>query len=264
MKNLTDIYNSILNKFKDNTKLDIAEGSVIDSFVLSTANGIEEAYKEIENNKNPHIYTKLKGSDIDGVGMLVGCLRQANETDSNYLSRMINWNTSNQSSNLTAINNAVVNMEFASNVTYVPFTQGVATGTVYIIPKKLDDETKEKAIQETKEKLSKVLSTSSYVEYVIPKILYIDIYVYMSVYKDEENIKSNITSKFQEYINNIAPGDNFEIGQLNKIGISEQNVSYFSVSNVIINGKEMQEIERVQILEEKFVFNKINWNMVVK
>lgn len=263
MKNLTDIYDSITKRFKDNTQLDIAEGTVIDSFVLGAASGIEEAHKEIERNKNPHIYTKLKGSDIDGVGMLVGCLRQPNENDVNYLYRVINWNTSNQASNITAINNAVVNMQFASNVTYVPYTQGVGTGTAYIIPKSLDDDIKEKAIAETKDKLSKVISKSSYTEYIIPKILYVDIYVYMSVYKDELNVKENISKKFEEYINNIAPGDKFEIGQLNRIGISEQNVSYFAVSNVIIDGKEMQDIDRIQVLEEKLVFNKINWNMVV-
>lgn len=263
MKSLTDIYNSITKNFKDNTQLDIAEGTVIDSFVLASATGIEEAHKEIENNKNPHIYTKLTGSNIDGVGMLVGCLRQPNESDTNYLYRVINWNTSNQASNLTAINNAVINMEHASNVTYIPLTQGVATGTAYIIPKSLDPDVQEKAIQETKDRLAKVLSQTSYTEYVIPKILYVDIYVYMSVYKDEQNVKENISKKFEEYINNIAPGDKFEIGQLNRIGISEQNVSYFAVSNVIIDGKEMQDIDRIQVLEEKLVFNKINWNMVV-
>lgn len=263
MKKLNEIYDSIVSRFKDKTNLEIAEGSVIDSYVVSASNAIEDAYIEIENNKTPHIFTKLSGSDIDGMGMLVGCARQSGEEDENYLFRMLNWNTSNQSSNLIAIEAALQNMEFASNVTYVPYTQGVGTGTAFIIPKKLENEIIESAINETKERLSKVTSPSSYIDYVVPKMLPVNIVVYLSVLKDEKNVKLNIENKFKEYINNIAPGDYLEVGQLNKIGINEPNVNYFSVSAIIVNNKENQEIKIVQKLEEKLLFNEINWNMVV-
>ena len=263
MKKFDEIYNSLINNFKDKTKLDIAFGSTLDSFYMSTATGIKEAYDEIERNKNPHIYTNLKGSDIDGVGMLVGCLRLPEEDDTSYLYRVLNWNTSNQTSNSTAIETATMNMQFASNVSYVPYTQGVATGTAYIIPKKLDKDTIDKAIKETKERLKKVVSPSSYIQYLVPEILYVDIVAYLSIYKDEENVKNNISKKFENYINNIAPGDKMEIGQLNKIGINEPNVGYFSISNIIIDNKEIQDIEIIQKLEKKLVFNKVIWNMVV-
>lgn len=263
MKKIDDIYNSLVNDFKNKTKLEIAFGSTLDSYCLATATGIKEAYDEIERNKNPHIYTNLKGSDIDGVGMLVGCTRLPEEDDTSYLYRVLNWNTSNQASNSTAIETATMNMEFASNVTYVPFTQGVGTGTAYIIPKKLDEETINKAIKETKDRLVKVCSPSSYIEYIVPEILHVDIVAYLSIYKDEENVKNNISKKFENYINNIAPGDKMEIGQLNKIGINEPNVGYFSISTIIIDNKEIQDIEVIQKLEKKLVFNKVIWNMVV-
>lgn len=263
MKTLNEIYTSIVDRFKDKTNLEIVEGSVIDSYVVSTSNAIEDAYQEIENNRTPHIFTKLSGSDIDGMGMLVGCARQAGEEDENYLYRMLNWNTSNQASNTIAIEASLQNMEYASNVTYVPYTQGVGTGTAFIIPKKLENEIINAAINETKERLSAVVSPSSYIDYVVPKMLSVNIVVYLSVLKDEKNVKANIEDKIEQYINNIAPGDYLEVGQLNKIGINEPNVNYFSVSAIIVDNKEVQELKIVQKLEEKLLFNEINWNMVV-
>lgn len=263
MKNIEEIYESIKNKFYKKTKLDIAKGSVLDSFILASSNGLEDAYKEIEKNKNPYLFTNLKGSDIDSVGMLVGCTRRENESDNNYLYRMLSWNTSNQASNSTAINAALQDLEFSSNATHIPLTYGVGTATVYIIPKKLDNKTISLAINEVKNRLEKVESITSYIEYVVPKMLPVDISCYISILKDEVNVKQNIESKIEKYINNIAPGDKMEIGQLNKIGINENNVSYFSISTIIINGKELDDISIIQKLEEKLLFNKINWNMVV-
>lgn len=260
---LSEIYNNIVASFKTKTNLDLYEGSVIDKYTISTSAAIEDAYTEIENNKNPHIYTNLSGSDIDSVGILVGCSRYSGESDSTYLYRMVNWNTSNQTGNSTAINTALTNMTYASNVNYTPYTHGVATATAYIIPISLDDTTVANAIAETKTRLAGVISESTYVEYVVPEILKVQVVCYMSVYKDEDTIKTNINSKFETYINNLAPGDSLEVGQLNKIGTDETNVSYFSVSSVIIGGTELQDLSIVQQLTSKFVFDAITWNMVV-
>jgi hypothetical protein len=263
MPSLSEIYSNILSSFKSKTNLDIYQGSVIDKYSISVSEGLEAAYQEIEDNKNPHIYTNLSGSNIDSAGILVGCSRQNNESDSTYLYRMINWNTSNQCGNSTAIDNALINMTYASNVTYTPYTHGVATATAYIIPKSLDDATIENAIVETKERLTNVVSKTTYVEYKVPNILKVQAVVYMSVYKDEDNIKTNINNKFETYINNLAPGELLEVGQLNKIGTDETNVSYFSISSVIIDGEELQTLSATQKLESKFVFDSITWNMVV-
>lgn len=263
MKTLSEIYNSIVTSFKKKTNLDIYSGSVIDKYTVSVSAGLEAAYQEIEDNKNPHIYTHLSGSDIDSVGILVGCARLEKESDANYLYRMINWNKSNQTGNSTAIDTALTDMTYASSVTCVPYTHGVATATAYIIPKKLDEETITAAIEETKARLKNVVAESSYIDYVVPTILKVQIIAYMSVYKDEVNVKANINKKVESYINNLAPGDLFEVGQLNKIGTDEINVSYLSVSSVIINGVELQTLNSIQKLEEKLVFDQITWNMVV-
>lgn len=261
MKTIEDVYSSIKNSFYNRTKLEIAEGSVIDNYTNSVSIGLMEAYNEIENNKNPHLFTKLRGSDIDSMGILVGCARRPNEDDKTYLYRMINWNTANQTANATAIETALTTLEHSSNVTYVPFTHGVGTATAYIIPKKLEDS--DLAIQEVKERLANIVSKGSYVEYVIPNMKPVRLVVYMSVDKDEANIKNNIEDKVKEYINNIAPSDKLEIGHINKIGINETNVNYFSVSQMYIDNEEYQDIYAIQKLEDKFLFDEIVWNMVV-
>lgn len=261
MKTIEDIYTSIKNSFYDRTKLEIAEGSVIDNYTNSVSVGLMEAYKEIEKNKNPHIFTKLEGSDIDSMGILVGCARRANEDDRTYLYRMINWNTANQTANATAIEAALTTLDYSSNVTYVPYTHGVGTATAYIIPKDL--EKSDLAIEEVQDRLKKVVSQGSYVECVIPNMKPVKLVVYMSIDRDEDNIKRNLQDKIREYINNIAPGNKLEIGHINKIGINETNVNYFSVSQMYIDNEEYQEIFAIQKLEDKFLFDEIVWNMVV-
>lgn len=261
MKTIEDIYTSIKNSFYDRTKLEIAEGSVIDNYTNSVSVGLMEAYKEIEKNKNPHIFTKLEGSDIDSMGILVGCARRANEDDRTYLYRMINWNTANQTANATAIEAALTTLDYSSHVDYVPYTHGVGTATAYIIPKDL--EKSDLAIKEVQDRLKKVTSQGSYVECVIPNMKPVKLVVYMSIDRDEDNIKRNLQDKIREYINNIAPGNKLEIGHINKIGINETNVNYFSVSQMYIDNEEYQEIFAIQKLEDKFLFDEIVWNMVV-
>lgn len=261
MKTLDQIYKSIKETYYNRTKLEIAEGSVIDNFVNSVSDGIEEVYETIENNKNPYLFTKLQGSDIDSMGMLVGCARRPDEDDQTYLYRMVNWNTSNQASNATAVETALTSMTYASNVTYVPLTQGVGTATAYIIPKKLENS--DLAIAETKQRLEDVISIGTYVDYVVPTLLPVKLVAYISAPRDLDNVKANITSKVEEYINNIAPGDKLEIGAINKIGVNETNVDYFSLTQMYINNKEYQDISAIQKLEEKFLFDEIIWNVVV-
>lgn len=263
MRTLNEIYTNTVNRFKEKTNLDIAKGSVLDSYVLSTAEALKEAHMEIENNKTPHIYTGLTGDRLDGLGMLVGCPRIGGEEDTVYRSRIINWNTSNQTGNKIAIESALTNLEHSSNATHVPLTQGVGTGTIYIIPKVLSDQSIELAIEEVKTKVRNVISSTSYIEYVIPELLPVEVVVYASILKDELNTKENIEKKFEKYINAIAPGDTLKIGELNKIGVNELNVGYFSVSNILVNGKESHDLEVLQKLESKLVFDKINWNLVV-
>lgn len=262
MKTLKEIYDSIKNRFKDKTKLDIAHGTVLDSFTLATSEAIKNVYDEVEKNKTPHIYTSLKGDSLDGFGLLVGCVRRAEEIDSDYLYRLVRWNKNNQASNLTAIENALLGLTHVSNCKYVPLTHGIGTATVYIIPKDLSDETCAKALQEVREKIEEVGSAKAYVEYTIPKILDVDVFVYVKVSRNLENAKENISNKIRDYINNIKPGDYFKVGDINRIGINENNVDYFMVSNIIVLGKEVFETEIIQKLEEKLIFNSITWKEV--
>lgn len=259
MKTLTEIYESLVSKFTKRTKLDIYQGSVIDKFTVSVADELAEVYNEIENAKNPHIYTKLSGSDIDSMGMLVGIAREENESDQNYLYRMLNWNISNASANSTCIEDKLINLKYASNAQFVPYTSGVGTGTIYIIPKSLDLETKEKAINEVRDKIEPIKGATSVIEYIIPKMLRTNIVVYYSVYKDEDNVKMNIENKFKEYINNIAPGDLLEIGQLNKLGNEELNMNFFTINTVLIDNEQLDSLSKMQTLNKKFIFDSITW-----
>ncbi len=157
MKTMQEIYQNIRNKFFKDTSIDVERGSTIDYYILATSDMISDAHKEIEKNKTPHIYSSLKGEQLDDAAVLVGLTRRPDESDRNFLYRILNWNVSNKASNLTAIETALMDMQFCSHVTYVPHTFGCGTSAAYIIPKNMNEEGKELAIEETKKRLKDFL-----------------------------------------------------------------------------------------------------------
>ena len=256
MKTMQEIYQDIRNKFFKKTSIDIERGSTIDYYILATSDMISDAQKEIENNKTPHIYSSLKGEQLDDMAVLVGLTRRQDESDKNFLYRILNWNISNKASNLTAIETALMDMKFCSHVTYVPHVFGCGTSAAYIIPKNMNEEGKELAIEETKNRLKDVVSPSSYIEYIIPKISSIKMRLLINAKAaDIKTIKNNIQDKIIKYVNGIAPGEYLEIGEINKIGSNEPNIKYFNVGNLFVNGKETGAVSILQKVDSKFVMS---------
>lgn len=265
MKTFTEIYNDLVSSFKKRTKIDITPGTVLDSYLLASTQGLAEAHKEIEDSKNPHIYTNLSGNNIDKMALLINCPRYPNESDASYLYRCMNWTLNNESCNSTCIENALSNLTYASNASYVPFTQGTGTASIYIIPINYDSETKERAIEEVKNRLKHITSPDSYFQYIIAEPLQVRLIAYISIDKkyDEKAIKNNINKKVKEYINNIAIGDYLSYGAINKIGLNEQGVNFFNATHIYINGYLMSSLSTLQTINSKFLYYDITWETVV-
>lgn len=266
MKTFSDIYKDIRNKFKRRSNIDITDGTVIDSYILATAESLSEAYREIEESKNPHIYTNLKGTNIDKMGLLINCPRFPNESDDSYLYRCMNWTLINESSNTRAIESALSNLKESSNATYIPYTEGTGTATVFIIPNVYGDIEKEKAITEAKNRLQNVISPDSFITYKICRELPIEVFVYVSFEKgmDEKSIKNNLQVKIKDYINKIAIGDPLSYGMINKLGTQERGVDFFNTTHIKVDGELLSELNTIQTIETKFLFSKINWTVVVE
>lgn len=265
MKTMTEILQDLKSSFFKKTKLDVQDNGVMDGFFYATADGLAEAHKAIEANKTPNIWTGLDSDGFVSTGYMVNIPKEVNETDNSYKFRIINWTKINEASNSTAIEAALINVDHVSNAKYVPLTNGVGTATIYIIPNTLAEA--DLAIEAVQEKLKKVVSPGSYIEYVIPNILPVRLIVYVSSETgDMEYIKSNILTKVQNYINSIAPGDYLEIGMIDKIGVNEPNVDYFRVAELFINEDQIQNTKILQKLESKFLLQDdgIVWWTAVK
>jgi hypothetical protein len=259
MKTTDEIYDDIKSDFYDKSGIDIQENSAIDYFNLSVSSSIETAYEEIKNNRTPHLYSGLTGSDIDDLGILVGISRETNETDKSYLYRTLKWNISNKASNSTAIEDALINLTYSSHVTPIPKAFGCGTQAFYIIPTSMDDTTKSLAISEVQTKLKNVIDPSMYVEYIIPTIIYIKMQIlYRATSADIDTIKDTINESIIEYINGIAPGDYLEVGKINNIGDDTTNISYFNVAHLFVNDEEIGDIELLQTVEKKFLITSDN------
>lgn len=257
---VSDQYNKIKNNFYDKTKINILPLSTFDCFSMSVADGIQDAYDEIENNKYPYFFTNLSGTDLDSFGILINLPREPNESDNNYRYRINNIGLINESSNSTAIAASILNLKYASHATYVPLTYGCGTASIYIIPTSYDSDTIQNAIKEVKEKISNVGSPGSYIDYIIPTLKKVKLIIKIqSNNGDLETIKKNIYNNIEQYINNIAINDYLSIGQINKIGINKTGVDYFYTSSLFIDDVENINLQLLQTVETKFVLDNIIW-----
>ena len=89
MKTASEIHNNLTICFKSRTNKEIRRGSVIDQIYVGVSEEMEDAYIEIENNKNPHIYTSLDTAGLDRTGFFVNVSRNVDESDHDYLHRRL-------------------------------------------------------------------------------------------------------------------------------------------------------------------------------
>lgn len=259
MKTSDTIQKDIAARFEEKTRKKIKEGSVIDMYNVSVSETLEDVYQEIEDSKNPHIFTGLVGQELDDTGFWVDCPRHVDENDQNYMYRLMNWMLKNEASNTTAIQDSLLNLTFASNADYIPFTKGSGTATCYVIPKFYDATTISSALAEVASIVKKIASPSLFVEYIIPAIRAVKLQIFIESTGDMVLIKSNIQQKIKEYINTVPPGQFLKVGEINKIGVNEPNVDYFSVLSLIIDNEEVKDIEVLQEIDSKFLFDEMIW-----
>lgn len=258
--NKNEIYEQINKKFNDISGHFIEEGTVLDFFNSAVSESVELAYKQIEENKNPHLYTGLKGDELDQLGFFLNTPREVDEADDSYRFRLMNWKQASEASNLTSIEVALMNMTYASNVTYVPLTHGCGTATAYIIPKSYDEDIMNKAIFETVERLKKVTSPSTFITFTIPVKRPVKFVFYLTSKKgDIQTIKNNIENKVKNYVNSIAPGEYLDLGEINRIGVLENNVDFFKISQTYISNESISKLEILQKIDSKFLFDEIIW-----
>lgn len=254
------IHNDINRHFFNKSGIEVEKKTVMDLYTASVSDALEEAHIQIEENKNPHIYTKLKGQELDDTGIFVNCPREQGESDASYLYRLMNWTFVNQASNTTAIKNELLNLEYGT-AEYIPFTRGSGTATVYIIPKSYDSqESIDTAVSEVKDKVKAITSPSLYIEYVIPEISEVVLHLCAKTKTgDIEIIKNNIKSQVAEYVNGIAPKDYLEVGVINMIGVNEPGVSFFNTLRLMVDGKPAG-IKVLQEISKKFILQDIIWH----
>lgn len=259
---INEIHERVKARFLYYSDNNITENSVMDLYSLAVSDVMNELYKEIEAAKMPHLYTKLTGNSLDDLGYLLTLPREVDESDGQYLYRLMNWKYIAESSNDRAINIALLNRTYASHAEYLPMTHGSGTGTVYIIPKTYDDrEVIAGAIGECIDVMEKVASPSLYLEYTIPEPKPVILNVGLRIHDDGDfnSITRSLEEKIKEYVNNIPPDKYFLVGMINKIGINEDLVEYFNVLQVFIDEKEQDSIEILQALEDKFLLKEIVW-----
>lgn len=260
MKTSEEVYESLKSNFEDKINDSIQTGSVIDIYNKTIADECRDMYQYIEDNKNPYLFTNTFGEDLDSLGYWVNLTRETDETDEHYKYRLKDWLLTLEASNTTAISNSLLNPQYASNIQYVPYTYGSGTATCYIIPLEYEEETINAALEEAADLIKDVVSPSLYVEYIVPSIRAVRLHCFLSVTGDETTIKSNIITKVQEYINGIAPGDYLSVGDIIRLGINETGVEYFNVISLFIDEEVNTDIEIIQELETKFLFDSISWS----
>jgi hypothetical protein len=259
IKSFSEIYNSLKQNFLDRTQVDVAPRSVIDMFFKSVSDMLHQVYDVIEENKKPYLFTNQKGDELDSTGFFLQCPREEGESDSNYLYRLSNWTQRNAACNQQAIYDKCKELKYSSSQNYVPYTKGVGTATIYVIPLNYTESAISRALLEAQEKVSPVISPASIVDFQIPEPKYVKVVAYLDVKNgsDVDSIKRTIQDQIKEYINGIAPGASLYLGQINNIGLDVPDVEYFNVVQIYANDDEVTDFEMLQTITAKFLFDQI-------
>lgn len=229
-------------------------------FFEAVSSAIHRVYIEIEERRNPHIFSKLSGKDLDDTGWFFNMPRQEAEGDASYLERLMGWTYSMQRSNETAIQNALQNLSYSSFAKLIPLTHGAGTGTIYVIPKKYEKETINNAFSEIRERMEDQLSKGYYLDYVVPHPEPVVLTVRADFgTSDQQFATEQMTTKIREYINSLAPYEVLELGRINEIGVNYPGVRYFQVIGLSINGKSVGHIRLQQKLQTKMLLDQIAW-----
>lgn len=237
----------------------IESNTIIDQILYGVGASLDMIKEEINKRKNPHIYTGLKDGELDDLGLLVGCPRYESEGNESYFTRIMHHHTANQASNLTSINFAISNLKYSSHATYVPFTLGVGTSTIHFIPKNY--EYIEEAKLEIEERILKVKAPDSFIMIEPATKIRVEIIAYVVLENDSLITRANIEEAIRAYINNIPIGETLSYAKLNMIGLSTKDVKYFNVVTVLLDGTTMHQIEKMQGVETKFVFDTIHFEV---
>lgn len=259
IKSFSEIYNNLKQNFLERTNVDVAPRSVIDMFFKAIADMLHQIYDVIEENKKPYLFTNQKGDELDSTGFFLQCPREEEESDENYLFRLSNWTQRNATCNQQAILDKCKELKYSSSQNYVPYTKGVGTATIYVIPLEYSEGPITRALTEAQEKLSPIVSPSSIIEFKIPEPKYVKIVAYLDIKanSDRESIKRSIQNQVKEYINTIAPGTSLYLGEINNIGLDTEGVEYFNVVQIFANDEEITDFEILQTIDAKFLFDQI-------
>lgn len=260
MKTAEQVRKDIISRFETRVQDVVEEGSILDIYntVLGEVGAL--IYEEIDRNRTPHIWSSLEGQQLDDTGTMLNLPRKVDESDNNYRYRLMNWTLSNEASNYTAINDALLLPTYASNIEFRPKVHGCGTAVCYVIPKEYTTDYITNSLWEAQQIVESIASPSLYVQYIVPRIIGIRLQCYMtSATGDIDTIHANIESKVLEYINNIPPYTYLQIGQINRIGLNESRVDYFNVQSVMINDVVSTDIAIFQDIDTKILFDQIIW-----
>lgn len=261
IKTAEEIKNTIVRNFEQKTNQLIRSGSVVDFYNNAVSDSMNGLYQEIEDAKNPHLYSKLSGSNLDDECAMVGIVRRTNETDKTLLYRLHNWTLDNAKGNTTAITDALLDLTYASNVTYVPRVYGCGTGVAYVIPKEYTNDIIGKALEEAKERLKDVADPSLYIQYIVPRVLPVRLQCVIQV-RDDVDIsvmEAAIVLKVKEYIDAIAPKDSLSIGSIEKMVLAMDEVTYFRIISYSVDNVTETGTEVIQEVDTKLMFDDITW-----
>ena len=258
MRTAEDIYNDIQSRFKKKAGDD--PGVVLGLFTSAISEEGENIYRTIENNKTPHVWSKLEGQELDDTGIWVNVPRKIGESDDSYRYRLMQWKHLKEGATETAINTALLRPTYAADIQFVPLTNGTGTGTCYVIPKSYTEENIRLSLSEAQEKIQQVGAAGTYVDYIIPEIRPVSMEIYLETDSgDETAIKEQLTAQIKTYVNSIAPGAYLSVGDINKIGVNIANVDFYSVLSLDVDGQQISGTKIMQQIDSKFIFDNISW-----
>ena len=239
-KSQQEIYQQAFHKLTQKTDItSLSPGGIARSFLDIFSDELNETYDILTNSMVIGFVSRAEGVFLDEIGKLVDCDRYPEEDDDNYRYRIVKQNQNLATANEIAIRLACLSVDGVNDIEFKDYLRGIGTFDVYVITN--DPEPSQEILNNVQEMINQKQAKGNDGKVLSPRIITIDMDINLIFYEGtsmdiQRNIRQEVISRIEKYINNQRMGGKIIINQLiEQIMSSDQNYEGNKIKNTQIN-----------------------------
>lgn len=235
----------------------LGSGSVARLILAEVNKHIADLYQKLEISHIQAFLSFAEGDALDGIGELVNCERQTDETDENYKYRIHQQPLSLAKANETSIRLAILSVPEVRDVILKPFSHGSGSFTAYVVTDQIHVD--EDILQNVTEQLDDMKAFGIRAEVLQPRLAPVEIRAKVLFNEsldglERTSILDTITTTVRTHINELNPGDTLDMHTLRRSILDvDQAIIDIDIYHFTVKDKPVLVVDQVSAWNERFI-----------